>query len=204
MRWAAVASLVLASVIACGGRSEYFDDRGIVGSGGDGEAGEAGSSAASGGKGGSGGNGGDAGTGPAGFGGQGGFAATGGMSAAGGFGGQPAGAGGVGAVGGFGGFAGFGNIGGFSGSAGKGSSGFGGATPGNCLDCVISACDSAQECLMNPRCIEGAVCGAGLCTGDEDPLGCWIECFDGDATLALFALQAVLCLSENCTVACQG
>jgi hypothetical protein len=199
MRWAAVASLVLASVIACGGRSEYFDDRGIEGSGGDGEAGEAGSSA--GGKGGSSGTGGDGGTGPAGFGGQGGFAATGGVSAAGGIGGQPAGAGGVGAVGGFGGF---GNIGGLSGSAGKGSSGFGGATPGNCLDCVISACDTAQECLMNPRCIEGTVCGAGLCTGDEDPLGCWIDCFDGDATLALFALQAVLCLSENCTVACQG
>jgi hypothetical protein len=186
----------LASVIACGGRSEYFDDRGIEGSGGDGEAGEAGSSA--GGKGGSSGIGGDGGTGPAGFGGQGGFAATGGVSAAGGIGGQPAGAGGVG------GFGGFGNIGGFSGSAGKGSSGFGGATPGNCLDCVISACDTAQECLMNPRCIEGTVCGAGLCTGDEDPLGCWIDCFDGDATLALFALQAVLCLSENCTVACQG
>lgn len=219
MRWAAVASVSLASVLACGGRSEYFDDRGIADSG---EGGDGGTSAGKGGKGGSAGGKGATG-GSAGAGGSGGFAATGGLPPSGGFGGQPAGSGGqpagaagvgasggFGANGGFGGFGGFGNLGGFgaisgsSGSAGKGSAGFGGASPGNCLECVTTACESAQECFADPDCVEGIVCGAGVCSGAPEPLGCWIECFDGDATLALSALGAALCLAENCQVACQG
>jgi hypothetical protein len=116
-----------------------------------------------------------------------------------GSGGQPAGSGGVGGVAGIGG-------GGMAGLGGKGgNAGAAGASPGACLMCITTACEAAQECFENPDCVEGIICGAGACAGLEGgpALACWVKCFGGDAELAAFALEAALCLAENCAVACQ-
>jgi hypothetical protein len=67
-------------------------------------------------------------------------------------------------------------------------------------------CPAAQECFGNPVCVSGVFCGLGACPGLEgsEALGCWIECFGGDAGLALTAINATLCLGENCADACSG
>jgi hypothetical protein len=84
--------------------------------------------------------------------------------------------------------------------------GIGGASPGNCLECISTSCPEANECFQNPNCIEGLLCGAAACEGLEGPeaLRCWTVCFDNDARLALQALTAALCLASRCAVACQG
>src|SRR5262249_10829149 len=84
--------------------------------------------------------------------------------------------------------------------------GTGGSTNGNdCLACVISSCPTASDCFGNTACVQGIFCGLASCTGtDPAALERWLECFDGDAEVALMALQAALCLGQNCGMACQA
>ena len=84
--------------------------------------------------------------------------------------------------------------------------GFGGATPGNCLDCIANSCPEANECFDNPRCVQGLFCGATACGGFEgtNAIRCWTACFDGDAGLAFQAIAAGICLAQTCSMACQG
>jgi hypothetical protein len=119
------------------------------------------------------------------------------------------GAGGVGGVGAFGGTAGVMVTGGSGGVGGTGGSvgGTGGTSNGTaCLECVSSSCPTASECFGNTACVQGIFCGLASCATGTDPAGlqCWLDCFNGDAEVALMALEAALCLGQNCAMACQG
>ncbi|MEB2312547.1 MAG: hypothetical protein OZ921_06950 [Sorangiineae bacterium] len=184
------------------------------GSGGFGAGGSGGSAAggsggfAAGGSGGfaAGGSGGFAAGGSGGFaaGGSGGFAAGGsGGFAAGGSGGFAAGGSGGFAAGGSGGFA----AGGSGGFAAGGSGGSGGSGPIACLQCVGQQCPSAQDCLTNQACRDGALCVAQKCLGGGGggfDFGCAMGCFNGDWSAAMTAVQALQCVTSNCGSQCQG
>jgi hypothetical protein len=91
-------------------------------------------------------------------------------------------------------------------TGGTNTGGTGGGTPEQCLECISNSCPEATACFQNPQCVEGLICGASVCAGVEGPeaLRCWTACFGGDASLALQALTAGICLAQNCAMACQG
>jgi hypothetical protein len=200
-----------------GGKGTGGKGTGGDGTGGDGTGGKGGK-----GSGATGGISGDGAGAVGGFGASGGFAAIGGTGNVGAFGGvSPRGGGGgvsgVGAIGGVGavGAVGGGPIGGGGGTSGRGGTGgvggmsgtggFAGASPATCLTCLGEACPSASDCFANPACVQGIFCGIGSCSGNgSSAFECWLACFNGDTGVALVALQAALCLGENCAMACQS
>lgn len=201
--FAAFVALVLG---ACGGRSDFeeYDDLGVGGALGTGAQGGSGGSWA----GGAGGSlGGTGGFGVGGFVGTGGFAGgtTGGFGG-GGTGGFPAGGspgtGGF-ATGGFGGFPTGGAGGSTGGTGGFGAGGTGGAN-GGCLNCVGARCPDAVSCLTSPGCAAGVDCVLTTCVdaGGQPEFGCLLGCFDNDLEAAVLALQATVCLQQNCAAPC--
>jgi hypothetical protein len=182
--WFGLVSLgAFCALSACGGRSgAEFDDSSDDTGGAGGSSGRGGSSST----GGSGRAGGGPATGGA-SGGRGGGTSTGGASSS----------GGAVSTGGFAGFGGFAGNGGSS----AGFGGFGGST-GACVECITSSCPAAQECLGDPACIEGAICGATSCLDQGSAVGCWLGCFGGDVQKALAAYSAVTCVIEGCGMQC--
>jgi hypothetical protein len=193
--WFELASLgAFCALSACGGRSgAEFDDSWVDAGGASGSAGRGGSSSSTGGSGPVGGSATAGGS----SGGRGGSASTGGSSSSGGA--VTGGFAGNGGSTAFGGFAGFAGNGGTTGGLG----GFGGST-GACVECITTSCPAAQECLADPACIEGAICGATSCVDQGSGVGCWLGCFGGDVQKALAAYEAVTCVVEGCGMQCSG
>jgi hypothetical protein len=74
------------------------------------------------------------------------------------------------------------------------------------VECITTNCPAAQECLADPGCIEGAICGATSCvdqgSGGAAGAACWLECFGGDFQQAIAAYSALTCVVEGCGMQC--
>jgi hypothetical protein len=201
-QWVVVLGLSVGWATACGGRSERFIGEGEGGS--DGVAGSTGGS----------GTGGSVSVGGSSSGGGPGVGGVGAGPGVGGVGAGP-GVGGVGAGPGVGGgpLVGGSAAGATGGSVGKGGTngkggagGSAGSPPNECLECMSVNCPDAVTCIANPACVQGTVCGIASCGGLEGSgaLTCWIECYQGDAALALSAFSALLCIGESCGGICES
>jgi hypothetical protein len=132
--------------------------------------------------------------------------------------GETGGAGGLAATGGAGlAVGGADAVGGSSGGESAGGSGGGGASGGgeggapippnpiDCLSCVAFQCPEALECVQNPVCGQGLLCGVTECLGGgtPDPI-CFLDCFGGDPDAALQAFETFSCITSTCGDACGG
>ena len=121
------------------------------------------------------------------------------VESAGGSGGQS-----IGGEGGAGGLAGGGGFEAGSGPGGSGTGG-GGIDPIGCLTCVATECPDVLACLTNPACLQGTVCAVQSClSGGQPDFFCVLECFNGDTSLALQAVQSLACVFGTCGDVCGG
>lgn len=110
--------------------------------------------------------------------------------------------------GGSGGAGGNGGNGGNGGASGSGGSGGGGVV--DCISCVATECPSAQECLLDAACRDGAICAVTNCLGGGGGGGggfdfqCLLGCFNGDFNAALTAFNSVQCVLTSCGADCGG
>lgn len=100
-----------------------------------------------------------------------------------------------------------GGSGGNGGNGGNGGGGGGGVV--DCISCVTTQCPSAQECLLDAACRDGAICAVTDCLaggggGGGFDFQCLLGCFNGDFNAALTAFNSVQCVLTSCGDDCGG
>ncbi|MBK7580050.1 MAG: hypothetical protein IPI67_07560 [Myxococcales bacterium] len=100
-----------------------------------------------------------------------------------------------------------GGSGGTGGGGGTGTGGGGGTGPLACIGCVAQKCPSVQQCVLDQKCRDGAICAMQKCLsggGGGPNLQCMIQCFNGDFGAAFQAFQGIQCFLTSCGQTCGG